>query len=55
MAFLNSKSPAAGPYLVNPSNIALLVAEITSAGALKSGSPALKLHISIPSWQAFLL
>ena len=48
IAFLSSKSPAAGPYFVNPLNIALLVALITSFGASKSGSPALKLQISFP-------
>ena len=53
MAFRNSMSPAAGPYLVNPSKIALLVAEITSLGASKSGSPALRLHISLPSAASF--
>ena len=41
-----------------PSNIAILVASITSFGASKSGSPALKLQISTPSadnWFALAL
>ena len=58
IAFRRSKLPAAGPYFVNPSNIALLVASITSFGALKSGYLALKLQISTPSaanWFALAL
>ncbi len=50
MAFLSSKSPEAGPYFVYPSNIASLVAFNISLGASKSGSPALKLQMSFPSF-----
>ena len=49
IACLVSLIPSTAVYLVFPSFIALIAASFTTCGVSKSGSPALKLRISLPA------